>query len=330
MNYQDRESLLYNILSGIKIVNVDDKVFKIKSPDVDIINESNFLYTEVYNKAIQSSYSKESLNKILISRGFFSLDNFKVIDTFSSSQERLQKLLYYSKDNPVKMVGIKEQLSVLRKEYMRNFNLISKYDIYTAEGVAGYFKLLFILSKTVSRNNKPVKYNKLLFDELLFASQNSTVSSEKIRYLARTSPWSNMWIGLKNNGLIFKTGVSISLEQQQLLMWTKIYESVYESSEPPGEKIISDDDLFDGWMLCQKDPNKEKNQEHQEVFIIAETDDDLARINAMNDANVKNIKNQRINYIYENKEVQEQDLPDVKRDISLKMVNMERDKIRGK
>lgn len=44
----------------------------------------------------------------------------------------------------------------------------------------------------------------------------------------------------------------MTINQRNLLTWSKIYDNVQESLECPSEKVIEDDDMLDGWFLVQK------------------------------------------------------------------------------
>lgn len=331
MNNQDRERILYSILSGTKIFKIKNQKFVVKTPNVDVLSESNFVYDEVYKESILlGSYRKKDLKDLLIGKGFFRNDEFEFVDKFQSNLESMQKKLYKERENPLLYKSNKESIALLKQKYLNIVTKHNKFDMYTAEGIASYMKILFILKNTVYVNNKTLKYNKKIFDEVLNEYYENVITHEMIREIARNHPWANMWVGLKSNGVIFNEGVSISIDQQLLLLWSKIYDSINESPEPPTHDVINDDDMLDGWMLLQK--KKEDNSKYEkfdEVFIVAKDQDEASKINEMNSEFVKQIKTQRLNYIHEKGRVHECDLPDVKLDINLKKVQLEREARNG-
>lgn len=328
MLYQDCERILYIILSGKRYVDIDKKTILVQSPDVDVVNESNYIYQKTLEKA-QDSYSKESLQRNLISMGLFSLEDVEFVEKFPHTLKKIQKEYYYARDNAVRYKEVKKKLESLRENYVRTTNLLASYDNYTQEYVASTAKSYFILSKTCFYKGKLVKYSKSLFDKIVYKMYQDHIGQDQIRFISRNNPWANMWIGLKNNGVIFKNGVSLTVEQQGLLMWTRIYDSLLECSEPPEKRVIDDDDMFDGWMASREDKKEEKEQ-HSEVFCVAESQEDIDRINSMNSPGAKMVKNQRLNYVHSYGEVKEAELPDVSQNLAIQSVKMEMDKRRGK
>jgi hypothetical protein len=330
MNYQDCERILYNILSGKRFIEVDGKKILITSPDVDVVNEANYIYKETLEK-ITGSYSRDDLNKVLINRGLFSSKDLEFIDNFNINLKKLQKQLYYTREDLSRNDVIRDNLKTLRDEYNRVVELTSLFDNYTSEGVASFAKSIFIMSKTAFYRGKLLKYSKTLYNNIFSELYRQHITQTNIRYIARNPPWCNMWVGLKNNGKIFENGVSLSVEQQGLLMWTRIYDSLAECSEPPSKNVINDDDMFDGWMASREDgETKNVNNQHEEVFIIANSQEDVDRISNMNSLNAKNIKNNRLNHIYNNVEVKESDLPDVAQGLAIKAAQQEMASRRGK
>ena len=331
MNHQDRERILYSILSGTKIFKVKNQKIVVKSPTIDILSESNFIYDEVYKESILlGSYRKKDLQDLLLGKGFFRTDEFEFIDKFQHSLETAQKKFYKERENPLQYQSNKEIISLLRQKYLKIITKHNKFDVYTAEGTASYIKTLFILKNTTYHNNKLIKYNKKLFDEILNEYYENVITHDMIREISRNHPWANMWVGLKSNGVIFNEGVSISIDQQLLLLWSKIYDSINEAPEPPSYDVINDDDMLDGWMLLQKKKEDgSKYEKFDEVFIVAKDQDEANQVNEMNSEFAKQIKAQRLQFIQDKGRVHECDLPDVKLDINLKKVQLERESRNG-
>lgn len=330
MNFQECERVLYNILSGKKFIEVDGKTILIKSPDVDIVNEANYVYKKTLDKS-NDSYSRDALSKVLIDRGLFLSKDLEFIDNFGATLKKLQKQLYYTRDDIIRNDVIRDNIKTLRDEQNRLIELTSAFDNYTSEGIAAFAKSIYILSKTAFYKGKLLKYSKTLYNNIFAELYANNISQGTIRYISRNMPWCNMWVGLKNNGKIFENGVSLSVEQQGLLMWTRIYDSLSECSEPPPKKVVEDDDMFDGWMASREDgESKNTKDQHDEVFIIANTQEDIDKISNMNSPGSKSIKNNRLNYIYESVEVKESDLPDVAQGLAIQAAQQEMATRRGK
>jgi hypothetical protein len=123
----------------------------------------------------------------------------------------------------------------------------------------------------------------------IFAQLNGSFSVHSladIRSIARSGSWRFRWAGAKNTGDLFGKPISeFDSEQQSLLYWSQVYDSVYESMDCPSDSIIEDDELLDKWFEDQSRKRKKKEVEekgdiggmrmsskmrgHGEVFIVA-------------------------------------------------------------
>jgi len=69
-----------------------------------------------------------------------------------------------------------------------------------------------------------------------------------------------MWAAFKVNGVVFSQGSQMTLQQQLLLMWSRMYDSIQESVEPPEMDVIEDDDMLDGWLSIQHDQKRQERR----------------------------------------------------------------------
>jgi hypothetical protein len=108
-----------------------------------------------------------------------------------------------------------------------------------------------------------------------------------------------------------------------------MYDSAYEHPDCPNDKVIEDDDMFDGWMIYQRRENdkaKDKNRANkilegknlgkaQEVFLMANTNEEAQNIYNLNDNQSRNIIREREKMISHLGSVEHSKLPDVQRDL---------------
>jgi hypothetical protein len=123
-----------------------------------------------------------------------------------------------------------------------------------------------------------------------------------------------------------------------------MYDNVYESTECPPDEVINDDDVLDGWFVKQRKDREEAKQEkstdhhfgnhkgtgRQELFVMARNQDEVNSILNQNDASGKNIIQTR-KQVMQNangKEIKEQEMPDVRRDLQMQAVQEMRENIR--
>ena len=165
-------------------------------------------------------------------------------------------------------------------------------------------------------NDSWVKYD---FDddvpmEFIIKLYGMQVLSEKsVRELARSEPWRSTWI-LKESeafNLFNDKGAQLTTDQRGLLIWSKMYDNVYDSMECPSDDVIDDDDMLDGWMIIQK-RNRDKDRVEREIdqstqnskiansdeiFIMTDNKTDADKINDSNTFHAQKVKQQRANVI---------------------------------
>jgi hypothetical protein len=164
----------------------------------------------------------------------------------------------------------------------------------------------------------------------------------QIREIARSASWRFRWNGAKGIGDLFGKPISeFDAEQQSLLYWSQVYDSVYERMERPPESIINDDEALDKWFEDEnrKDKAKEvadkgtlgkmklspKMRGAGEIFIVtnpvmnpnAPSRED---VDDLNTEFVRKFKQQEANKIKEHGTLKETELRDRKNRIARKVI----------
>jgi hypothetical protein len=120
--------------------------------------------------------------------------------------------------------------------------------------------------------------------------------------------------------------------QYHLLLWSRIYDSVYENPNRPTDDVISDDVKFDAWYRQESeriDAEIRKNATEraigsisgtggQEVFIPADLEG-AKEVYQLNDMNARTRIAQRQKAIESNGVLKESELPDVAKDLKMEM-----------
>lgn len=83
-----------------------------------------------------------------------------------------------------------------------------------------------------------------------------------IREIARSTEWRLVWALNKENlsGLFNRPVSDLTLNHRMLIYWSRIYDSAFESHEPPEMDVINNDDRFDNW-LANRDLNRKEEQQ---------------------------------------------------------------------
>ncbi len=326
MDFQEREKKLFQILSGKIKITIEGKRYQVFSPSLEIMADSNEVYFETLEKLKYSGIlNKKNIKDFLIEKKVLRNEDFLFIEKAPENIESLQEELYLNRENSQYSYKIRDRLSNLRKDYSFISGEISKYDIYSLEGIASFNKIVFVILQTTYRNDKKIRYDRNLISKIIENVNLKTISIEEIRLLSRTTPWQNMWSGLRKNGIIFKNGIECSSEQKMLVMWSSFYDSLSEAAEQPEDYVIEDDDLLDGWLINQKKkkPNNSSSfEKYDEVFLLKkdnETDEQFVnRVKGMNSKEALKLKNERLQQVFEKGEVNHQDFADVQRDLGMR------------
>lgn len=311
-------------------VNLDMLLYRICSGEVELAyNKKNYIYSHpsnklqyraslVYQKTIEENeelLTREDMESFLIKEGKISEQIDQEIDTHIPKLiENLKVDIYKATigdDRQVKFIREK-----LEKVKVRLFELLAlKYslDDYTVENLAEKEKNLFLILKCV-------KHLDISPENLLTPLSSSSISDTDIRKLTRHYSWGVKWIALKRGIKVFSG--KLTEEQERLIKWSSIYENVQEN-EPPPDKVINDDDAFDGFLITrhrERDKDSKLNaldeslpdsaKRADEVFVMARSVEHAKEIHQMNSPDAIRTKERRFAQILEQGEVKESDLYD--------------------
>lgn len=326
---------LSRILSGFYIFVYQNKNYKLVYPDISIKYQ-----TEIY---AQNEYEENKFNDWindddilynLIDLGLWNREGDNNLKKLETQIEDLKINLYKNFLNPTKIKNLKKSLDNTKKHYNKLYETRHSLDHITPTGYSNHLKNQYILIESLYdlQDNKifpdfnSVNYE-LLNNLSVLISQNS-IDISVFRSIARSDLWKNYWSANKDK-IFDRATIDWTDEQKTLVVLTKMYDSAYEHPECPPDSIFDDDDMFDGWMIMQKrenEKNKNKNRTEkmldnklnkaQEVYFMAGSKEEAQNIYSLNDINSQNIIKERNTVIFNaDKELNQDQLPDVKRDL---------------
>lgn len=298
----DKEKLKYitKLTSGYTFIKLGDKRIIIDTPNDLIINESLFVYNNIIEKNKYEEVMRLSHTFLLLVKNeLLPIDYDKNIDELHKQLDSNKEQLYLNRALPTNQLNkIRQQIALLKTSLN---NLIYKrhsLDKYTLEGWAESATERFIFSKIVlDENYRPLELAGPELDAAIYKYKLATISSENLRLIARTEPWRSMWN--TNDVQCFR---KIWDEQRLLVMFSKMYNNVYEHSECPRDDIINDDDMLDGWFIVQKksrdkeragreqDVYTRRHNNAKEIFVVTHNEQDRKEIEEWNDTRAQIIK----------------------------------------
>ena len=315
MDYFDREALINKIICGYTVCIYDGESVIVHEPNPVVKAKAQEVYKKVYNRAMLSDNPTfDEMLEHMILTGLWDNRRQKELDESTIKIEAGKIELYESYFNFKKRDGIKKIIDSLR---FRELQLMSERDAYrfvTCEGAAAAAKNKFLICEsTTTLDGHPLfplgweKYPNSKIETFTQSFFENKVDESVLRDLCKTEPWRSIWSAGKAEGSVFgKPSSLLTNEQRMLLIWSKIYDSIYESPDCPPEEVLNDDDMMDGWMILNSRKREaEKKESHgfkpgdkfansDEVYIFADDAESAARVEAMNSAQARVIKQQRM------------------------------------
>lgn len=119
-----------------------------------------------------------------------------------------------------------------------------------------------------------------------------------------------------------------------------MYDGVNESQEAPGESVIKDDYMLDGWFIVQRKKREKAQSEKEfeqgnpkiagagEVYIMANNKEQADKIESLNSPTSKMIKKQRLDTLKKAGSASQGQFQDAKLDVSNQSNQQFKDKFR--
>ena len=311
MDRNERESLVYRIVTGETQLSIGQNIYTIKATTAHLRFKAAELYkqTKKQNRFNPWLTDKDCI-RLLIQNNLCSADIDNNLKIISKEIDNLKVRLFDTITNAVEHKKIRERLKKVKVKQEEMVTTRHMYDHLTLAGFAEMVKRQFLIFSTTYCGSKklwdnPKDVDFIVLERLTSAVLQNTVGVDKLREIARTDPWRNYWNLQKDNIFGHTSVVELTDEQKTLLLFSKMYDSAYENPDCPTDDIIGDDDLFDGWMISQRRQNEKgrktkqinkklgKLRDSDEVFIVAKNADEVKAIHDMNDMEGQIIKAKR-------------------------------------
>jgi hypothetical protein len=296
MTEKDKLALIYRITSGYTII----KDYILDTVTDSLWNESLYVYKEVIEKnKFEGLLTEQDAKKILIVNGLWRFEDDNNLIEIDKSLDSCKLELYNNYGMPASVIRqIRNRLDIIKKEKNKKLNTKHSLDRFTIEGLADYASEVYVFSKSVlDRNYNKVEVNPIMLDRIIMEYRLAMPSNIEIRLISRTEPWRSLW---STNPNCFRV---IGHEQNSLIMFSKMYDMVYEHSERPPEEVIQDDDMLDGWFISMKkksDAEKAKSKQNvltnrhpkaQEIFVSALSYEDARSGKGLNPSQISEVEN---------------------------------------
>ncbi len=312
----------------------------------------DFIYDDALEEARRNGiFTKFDLYAKYKSKGLWTAEDDEKIQLLEEQIDKLQKIAEHAKGRDKKRFD--KQIERLEASYLKVKEKRHSLFSHSAERFADEIKSLGLVFCSVYDDQERRLWDNwhvfmndaddaLIMNILMALRKIDTFNLKQIREVARSAAWRFRWNGAKGIGNLFGKPVSeFDSEQQSLLYWSQVYDSVYESMDRPPEDIISDDDALDKWFEDQnrKDKAKEvsekgtigkmqlspKMRSSGEIFVVTNPDmnpnaPSREDIDGLNTEFVRKFKQKEAETIKKHGTLKETELRDRKNRIARKVI----------
>tara|TARA_B100000029_G_scaffold284648_1_gene278472 strand:+ start:7117 stop:8136 length:1020 start_codon:yes stop_codon:yes gene_type:complete len=339
MELRDREFFVYRIGVGYLKYKGDDLTLYVHDPTAEEAYEAQQYALQCYEDSLFSGmYTREVLEGVLKDRKLWTDRDEEKLKGLPKEIEDLKLKMWENLLRSNTREALRKHLRRAEKQLAETFDKKYSYDIFTCEGYSSYAKSSWLLEHC-TRLEDGSKYNweNLSLIALMNYCHSFALDEKQLRELAKTEPFRTRWSA--SGETIFKrAGLDLTEPQTGLILWSKLYDGVQENPDCPSDDVLQDDDLFDGWLISERrkrESEKNKNDaeaydmDHDEIFIPAQTQEDMTRIDNLNDPTSKMVKQQRHNQIEKEGSVKHGDLGDIRRDKQMSANEQYRNRVKG-
>lgn len=346
MSPEEIEQAISKIAWGARYIEAKDyygrkRFLIVKSLTVRQRNFIDFVYDSSLTEAREAGVmSKFDLYKKYKDVGAWTQEDDIAIERFQEQMDKLKEI--HDASEPKVQKKFAAQISRLNEKQKELKSKRAELMYYSVESYAEEQKtlaMIFCATHDEEENRHWPTWGEFLseIDNVLlngiFAQLNGGFSVHTlgdIRAIARSGSWRFRWNGAKSTGDLFgKSICEFDTEQQSLLYWSQVYDSVYESMDCPSDDIVEDDELLDKWFDDQGRKRKKKQVEdsgdigkvkmsnkmrgHGEVFIVANPNinpsaPEMEEISGLNSELVRKFKQSEEKRIKEHGTLQETEL----------------------
>lgn len=346
MKQHEREYFISRIRSGVYYIQSEGKNICIKPPTLEdefFINEK---FKQEYEKCLEEGLKTEDeIVDWMISKELWTHQDDEREEGLKKDIERLKREIYNNRHRSNLREQIRKGIRAGEKQLSQMIDKKSKYFSNSCEGIANLAKISEFFRRCAFEDGVICDFDELRLELISNTYYRLLLSESDVRELARNEPWRSIWVLRDSNSYnLFKNeDRQLSPDQKSLLVWSRMYDNVYESSESPSEEVIKDDDLLDGWFAVQAQEKRDQAMQSEvddklsnpkianssEVFLMADNRQDAQKINELNSHHGKVLKKQRFNQIKRQGTVNQDQLSDQRIEITSQSNQKFKDKFRS-
>jgi hypothetical protein len=337
--------LIDRICNGIIKFEYSNLEYVYKFPDSKTKLESSYLYEQNYDnlKYDDKFILKDNIKSFCIDLDIYDFELENNIEKLDKRLENLKVELYnkFYKDKRTTNL-IRQRINDTKQLLSDSEEKLNFLDKISLEAYCSILQNEFLICQNLYYNNKLVfNYNDLssidygFFTNISVKLSSYFLSNQEYRKIARSYQWKGIWNIKKNNQIFNKSVSEWTDEQRTLIGYSIMFDNIAQHPECPDDAIIDDDDALDGWSIVQNRKIEEekkkkgvssimdKHKNAKEVFVIAESQEEVQNVFDMNTGDGLNRMNSNLGYVSQQQEpIKESQLPLVQQDLFNQMNQM--------
>ena len=345
MKHYERELFVSRVRSGVYFVEHEGVKLKIVTPTIEEELEMAEGYNQAYEEAVAEDFMTEDQTlEWMKSRGLWSDEDEEKIEALKRDTEKLKVGIYENRNKDSNREQIRKYIRAAEKQLSEQVDKKHSFTSNTCEGVAMLEKSFDFIKTCTYYGGDKYDFKGLSVEFVLHLFHDKILSEKQTREMARNDPWRTVWMLRDSNSynLFANEGRELSVDQKNLLVWSRMYDNIQESMDCPDDDVIEDDDLLDGWFIVQRNKRESEKAESdfdnstkndkiknsQEIFMVPSNQKEAEKIEALNSINAKMVKKQRIAVTKQQGEAKASEFPDARLDMQTKSNQMFKDNFR--
>lgn len=342
MKNHEREYFISRLRSGTYYIRQDDLILTIVSPTIDDEYVINRTYMESYDRGLEAELmTEDEMLDWMRSRQLWTEDDDAMIKTLEGNLERLKVEIFNARYQSNKRELTRKYIRATEKGLREQLEKKNSNQNNTCEGIANLEKSLAFIKQCTFVGDERCDFEAIDINSVLYDFNNMILNEADIRDLARNEPWRSLWLMKEsyNIKLFANQDRELSIDQKNIMVWSRMYDNIQESMDCPTDDVINDDDLLDGWFVVQRKKQEKERAESelenrmsndkisssQEVFMMAQTNEDAEDINSVNTYHSQMVKKERMAVLNAKGEAVDLDF----RDQRLKMAQKSNEQFKG-
>ena len=346
MKHYERELFVSRIRSGIYFVEHEGIKLKIVTPTIEEELEINEAYIKAYEEALEDDFMTEDQSvEWMRSRNLWTDEDEEKTKQLKKDLDTLRVEIFNNRNKSELRERIRKYIRAAEEALNKQSNKKSSFISNTCEGIAMVEKSCEFIKTCTYYGGDKYDFDRLSVEFVLHLFQEKMLSEKQIRDVARNEPWRSVWMLRDSNSykLFSNTDRELSVDQKNLLVWSRMYDNIQESMDCPTDDVIEDDDLLDGWFVVQRKKREKERAESDfdsstqnekiknsgEIFVVASNKQEADKVDMLNDVHGNTIKKQRMATIKAKDGVaSDLEFQDVKIDMQAKSNQMFKDNFR--